>query len=78
MSDLFSKINDDEEEYERACLIYDEEVEHNYGPDCYGKHAQKVIKRMYKDGLQNISKQEILRRKSCGELKTKKKTKCSK
>ena len=55
MSDLMSRIADDEREYETACLLFGEEVRYKNGPDCYGKH-EKIIDRMYKAGYANISK----------------------
>lgn len=60
MSDLFSRISEDEEEYETACLIFGEKVRQNNGPDCYGEHAKKIIDRMYKAGYGNKSRQYVL------------------
>jgi hypothetical protein len=60
MSDLFSRIAEDEEEYETACLIFGEKVRRNNGPDCYGKHAKQIIDKMNKAGYGNKSRQFVL------------------
>lgn len=51
MSDSFSKIADDIDDYEFLCKRYGEPVLHSGGsPDCYGQHARDLMKR-YKDDL---------------------------
>ena len=68
MSDLFSRICEDEDEYERACLIFGQKVRYNNGPDCYGTHAKRIIKKMYELGYGNISKLGIQERLRTGEF----------
>lgn len=42
MSSLAQEIHYDEQEYIRLCRKYNEPVQYNHGPDCYGEHAKKL------------------------------------